>query len=267
MLFDAATGNVPYTIGHVAEFCVFCRRIQPFIVKSVKEMTFVLFMPVAVGKELSRTRRCLGCGAWRRLDAFSYSTPAVLAGASICELIAQTNPGLCEEHAERLALEERLQASPAKLSADERRRLIAEPFHEASRILDDRLRCRRSLRLPGWLALLGAILLGFVYLVVGPIGRPPSQRVSWLSILFAALTAGAGIAAFVLLCFPVRLYMRTLTRLIARSLAPLQPNRAELVATLDTLRERNHRLARDLRPEWIMEAMLPLGDEASGQPH
>jgi uncharacterized membrane protein len=212
--------------GFVADFCPVCRDIQPFQVIGIGDASHLFLISLSSGQFAGRMIRCAQCGTGRTYTQARYITMM----GEICEksaLIERTNPTVRAEFAERLALEERLRTSAAKLSAQEREMLLLEPFRELEleiEQLDKGTLKQKQASMWGMSAMCAVIGLA------GASVRFQEAKVGW--VVGAGIVTFLGVWAGILIHNELRGMKRRIMPSLARALRPLRPTKEELQSIL-----------------------------------
>jgi hypothetical protein len=101
MFFEAGHWGHLRLLGERADYCPGCLQLSRFTVRSIRECPHLYFIPLEESKEVERVSECDLCGAVIH-GLRSYSTAR---GASLQQLIAETNPSLNDERVARLEAE------------------------------------------------------------------------------------------------------------------------------------------------------------------
>lgn len=232
--------------GYVADFCPICRGPSAFELKRVGSAGHVYYVSVGEGQLVGYERTCQTCRTPLKAEPSTYASVAK-APAALPELQAQTYPNLGTALSDRLALEERVRTAPASLTADERQALIRSPFLILSPRVEQRFK-RTELDGKAWLTVLAVIAL----MILGPI----------LTVVIAPDSAETAVPVFIALGIALvvwqviaggrRFMKREIAPVLAKTLSPLAPTRAEVDATLQELRQAKHQIGRRLRADDLL---------------
>jgi hypothetical protein len=215
-------------LGVVADFCSICHGLRPFILRRLREVGHLWFVPLTWGKHLGHDRICTECGMVFSADPAEYGKPAkTRAKMPLEQLIDATHPDLVQRWGERIELELRL--ADGHLTAEERRLLVIEPLV----LLNPMLRVRRG---NVYLDRVAAFWLTATICLV--VAASYFERGSeWLLPLAFAASGLTGIATLIAMgTSPRRFARRQVQPLIVRALWPLQPTIEELDEALKRCR-------------------------------
>jgi hypothetical protein len=146
-------------------------------------------------------------------------------------LIEMTRPNIRLELRERLALEEKLQKSPAAFSAQEREALLLEPFRELDREieqLDKGTLQQKQAKMWGVLAMMLAMGTS------GALFHFNEDKMVW--IVTPGIVAFVGVWFGILIAAEIRGMKQRITPSLARALRPLRPTKEELQMILNRCR-------------------------------
>lgn len=114
-------------VGYVADFCPFCRSIQPFRIANVSMVDHLNGLPIGKGQTVAYSAKCCTCTIPRSVDVSMFTDFSEYLPVNIETLIKETYPDIRAVYAERLALENRLEKKQS-LSSSERQFLLNEPI-------------------------------------------------------------------------------------------------------------------------------------------
>lgn len=235
--------------GYVADFCPICREPRAFQLKRVGSASHVYNISFGEGQLVGYERTCQTCRTSMKAEPSTYASVAKTC-AALPELQAQTFPNLPTVLRVRLALEDQVRNAPESLTPEDRRALILNPFLVLSPKVERRFSVTRFDAKAG-LSILAAIAL----MILGPIlviaVAPEAKDASDISIpLFIALAVA--LVVWQVIAGGRRYMLREIVPVLARTLAPLSPTRAEIDAALQELRQAKHKIARKLRVDDLL---------------
>ena len=253
MIIIWGTRNIRRHRGYVADFCAICRGIRAFRVSDIKLVHHFFFVPFTKGDTVSQMRTCTTCGQQAFPEAGTYDAFVEDAHADINTLVQETNPTLLEKLTDRLVLEEKAKQSLDQLSPDERTALLTEPFVALSGQVGRRFAPGGCSNVLGALALVVSLFLACIWIVYSDEAKGGMYALVTASGVVAAVLFLAAVWSF---ATSKRRYMKgRIVPLLAQALAPLNPTEAELAAILDALRADGHKIAKKLKPQWIVQAI------------
>ena len=80
-------------VGHVADFCPICRKVQPFELKRVGSAGHVYYVSVGEGELVGYERTCKECGTVFRAEPTTYASVSKTL-APLADLVRQTYPNI-----------------------------------------------------------------------------------------------------------------------------------------------------------------------------
>lgn len=238
-------------LGRVADFCQICRGMTAFRLIRVKEIGHLYFIPLSFGKTIGHFRTCEECDVQYNADPAEYQSVQRSRGGDIVDLAEATHPQLGEKYAERFELEDRI--TTGRLTADERRALIAEPL-----LLLDPLVVKRcgdvNVDTRTGLTMAFAIAV-FVGLLVWASFSSGDMR----HMLFMSSWAAGGVGLILSIyswAGDIRRYIRReIHPKLIRALRSLNPSQAELADVLDRLKASKVKSGKKLRANELYEAL------------
>ena len=105
-------------LGRAADFCPICRELRAHRIRRIGLVTHVYYLSIGAGSLVAHEAECEACGATREVDGDQFEAISRRRGAGLDELITETYPGLRDEYAQRLAIEERVASN--ELTPEER---------------------------------------------------------------------------------------------------------------------------------------------------
>ncbi len=235
MLIVWGTKRVERDQGFVADFCPICREVRAFHLIRVGLASHVYYVSFGEGKLAGHLIRCTDCGVSVTVDPTRYSTTQKDGRIDVEVLVRDTFPRLREVHAARLELEAQIRRTRLALPAEERQRLLMEPFALLNPQVEQRFANSTQLDKQSGVGCLGTLLVGGGLFFASMAFRGPSQD---KVLLAAAILFGLGtVYTFVQMHLgPSRFFRAKLLPALVRSLKPLEPTREEVAACLDCCR-------------------------------
>lgn len=236
-------------VGYVADFCPMCRGPQVFLMNSVSAHRHVYFVPIG-DKNSGYERVCDGC------KVTLFGTPKFFKASrrkptSVQEIVQSSFPSFNEVYADRLRIEDAVRRDPGKLPQNVRAALLRQPFSVVSPLVQARFRQQSRLDVRSVLALILALVSGFVAMTVAEMLHSDYAGTTFL----AVVGLGAVFFLWTLTSEPRRYLKRFITPQLAKTLGPLQPSESELATVLAELRQSKQRLGRHLRATHLMKAI------------
>lgn len=241
-------------VGRKPGYCPLCRMLRPFRVEEVVSVGHLYYIPLGSRRTEAVVRVCEQCRQKYDADDHDYSMCVRDRRASLEELLESAPAGLGPRDAVRLEMEERVRAK--RLTPEERRALVGEPFHLVASDVEVRRSTNHIDTVSGTLlALTAALTIGWIILA----GTPPVS--GWFTsdqsiMIGLGIFAVTGISMLIAMMGDTRRYCRRVALpKLARALQPLDPSDAEIEAALDRCRGADLALARYLRPTDVREAL------------
>ena len=239
-------------VGHVADFCPFCRGFRPFLILR-SEMAYRLYtFAVGPGVTVGHLRRCETCSLETGADPANYRQVVPDPAVDLETLIALTNPEIGRNYAARLMLEDRIRAR--KLSLGERATLLREPFAMAEDVLTRRNEEGR-LDLPTHLGCLGSVILPVSALMLLPLlWKAPDETIETVVAVVGGL---AVVFTFLAILTDARRHARraVLPRLVD-AIRPLDPAPEEVDEIIQSLKADKSPLPEVIGSREINNALL-----------
>jgi hypothetical protein len=248
-------------IGRVADYCSVCRDFRPFRGSKLESVGHVYAIPLGSCKTLGYTRTCESCSCTFPMQPEVYSSLSKDRQAPLAVLTRETHPQILEHCCQQIQLD--WQARHGKLSAEERRAYILEPFI----LLNDRLE--------GWVSrpsFDGCVVVSFLMTVAlfcvsmsrfshrGHASGEPSSEVL-IGLVFASFLA-------YLIASGSRLgrFMRTqILPIAAESLRSCSPTAVELEAAVEHLKRMRTRIGKALQVKDVHRA-FEIGESTTFAP-
>lgn len=235
-------------LGYVADFCGVCREPRPFKLARLDSVGHVYHISLGGGKPVGHERTCTKCGTFSAATLADYASVARSA-PSFEALKQETNPGLDEAVAERLALEERARIAPHLLSQAERIGLIRTPFLLMSPKVEKRF-ASTHIDLGVVLAFCAAIGLCIAAPAITNAFAPDSTDRAVL----VALAIGAVLVIWQFMAAGSRFMRKEILPTLAKSLAPLKPSEAEIGQTMLEFHRAGHKIGIKLKVSEVVES-------------
>lgn len=249
MIFIWGKKAVHTHAGYVADYCPVCRAARAFSVQRIGMAWHLWYVTVSKGELAGYQRTCCDCGMVLPLEVGHYRQLSA-EQLPLLQLEQTTNPHLSIRHADALAAAARLREAPLLLDAAERRRQIDAALRLQADALDEYEAATRLDR-EVWWSIGGAF--AFCVVVLMALRQQAPQNLDKGFIL--AFFLGLGAVAWQLSQMGERFLQRDLLPKLARALAPLQPQQAELDEALARLRDQGRKLAQRIDSARLMQAL------------
>jgi len=245
--------HVTRRLGYVADFCPICRDLRLFKLKRLGLAGHIYYISLGEGDLIGHIQTCAVCDIDLNATPEDYKSvhPQKLPAD---QLAALTFPNWKERYAGRLQIERDLKTSPAKLSAENRRALIREPFVLLANKVEERFGATRL----DW-PTMGALAVLFVLLGVAASLAPkvPSAEdfiwaVAWL--------AGLGAVGYQLFRISGRYFESKIFPVLVPTLRTLNPTPQEIEAVLKELKQKGHKIGSKLKLKALLAAMQDSGE-------
>ena len=240
-------------LGWVAEFCPICRTVRACQLIRVGLVSHIYFVGFGDGKLVGFQVECSECKTRIGTQETRHHSIERKNLGDLATLVAATFPNLPEILGERLATEKQLREDPSTITAELRRKLIAEPFSILNPEVESRQQ-QTQFDKPAAFGCLGtavvtaAGIFGFTYV--------PKR---WDDLAGYALLSLVGIGiiyTIVQLALVNRRHYRELTlpRLV-RALQPIKPNAGELEAAILHCREMGMKIGKQVRVQDVVREL------------
>ena len=229
-------------LGHVADFCPFCREPKAFRLRRIGLAGHLYYISLTQGELVGYERTCHDCGTALDIEGGHYHAVSKQA-LPLPDLIHETFPWLNHTFGDRLALEEQIRRDPMALSPEQRQALIRQPFfllspkveaHSAKGHIDSGLGLALA-------ATLVAVLFG------PPLVHALLPAVELAELLLGFLGIGLALVVWQIIASRPRYVRRTILPPLTRALRPLQPTRAELEAVVSEMNGLKHKMAKRIK--------------------
>ncbi|MFN8434336.1 MAG: hypothetical protein U0V18_09955 [Anaerolineales bacterium] len=244
--------RVEKALGHAADFCPICRDITPHRISRLGVAGHLYFVALGEGELVGHVGECTNCKTKRLVDSRKYKTFLFAPGNDIEKLIKETYPKLRLDRAERLEIEKKIKENHT-FSHEEREVLLIEPFKHLSGKVEERYANAKFDKESD----LGC-LITIAALVISPcLSIVISQTDTAQNIL--SLSSGLiFIFGFIytvvqLMLSPNRFVKREITPILAKALAPLNPQKVELQKCLNFFKTGGHRLGQKINENQLWE--------------
>lgn len=216
ILFQESYRTVP--VGYVADKCPRCRDMRMFQLARYEARLSVFFIPTG-WRTVSEYVSCAQCAQQMNVRAADYQAVEAAPSSDLPALAKRTNPGLSE----RLKREEKVSAGQTLIGDAARTAFIADAVRDAS----------RSVGSVSWLWTIVFWFSAFLFseLFAISITMDLEARELTLPLMVAPMVAAGWCRRMV-----IRYLRREVLKSLAATLAPLQPDRKELVQAAKTKR-------------------------------
>lgn len=235
--------------GYVADYCPVCRAARAFAVQRIGMAWHLYYITVSQGELAGYQRTCCDCGMVLPVEVGHYRQLSA-EQLPLVQLEQATNPHLTIRHADALAAAARLREAPQLLDEAERRRQIDAALRLQADALDEYEAATRLDR-EVWWSIGGAFAFCAVVLMALRQQAPENLDKGFIIAFFL----GLGAVAWQLSQMGERFLQRELLPKLARALAPLQPQPAELDEAFARLRAQGRKLAQRIDSARILQAL------------
>jgi hypothetical protein len=158
-------------LGLVADYCIICRKIQPFYVQEIGMVSHVYWIPHGDVDVLGHMGICKVCGISMCVDRHTYKGFSPDCDIDIEQLIDNTYPTIREDLRERLELYEIAKRCTTIGSEDVRESMILEPFLILAPIVQEKFGLDVALTPAAIVSCICTILLPIVLLAIGGVTK------------------------------------------------------------------------------------------------
>jgi hypothetical protein len=206
----------------------------------------VYFVSLGEGALAGFQRKCCECAI--ALDAKPTQYAAIAdERLPLPKLTAHTFPNLSKAYAPVLALEERVRATPASLSPQERYALIRNPMLLLSPRVEKRY---ASTHIDLQTAITFAGVLVAIFAEAAVVSRIAPDHAS--ESLIGMCVLGLVLVGWQIALSNTRFIRRSIVPVLAKTLRPLKPTESEVQAALAELAKLRHKLGRKLKSRDLM---------------
>ncbi len=218
-------------LGYAAEFCPFCRTIQPVEIHDLSMVPHLYFLPLTAGKNLGPLACCTICQLKFPVDASRYARLLPEEPSTLETLLRETFPDLREFYAERLALEKKVQHR-RPLQPGERKSLLIEPFESIAAMLEMRFSDSIPLDKETGLSCLLTLLIPLTFSCLAFLFMENIFGLVLKLFSFLAVLVGIGVTVGFIFTTNRRFLRQKICPILAKSLKPLNPTEPEIEAIL-----------------------------------
>ncbi len=232
--------NTEKKLGYVAEYCATCRDVRAVKILRVGRTSHLYYLPFGQGRLLGYDGVCRKCELRFGVEITDYPALEQDKDADLVALVRKTNPKL-------------LAGNDAALSAWRRMNEVREPFVRYNQNLLQRQISGSRYDLPVVLALLGSVVVPFVFANLAnllPLPRSADPWIGWGVIL--AFFGGLAWASRLTRTAPTRFFRKNLEESLLEDLRQLAPRPEELQACLAALREHEYPIADAVSVDRVM---------------
>jgi len=236
-------------LGRVADYCPSCCDASPFVLREVRRVSHVYYIPMGRGEVVAHEIVCETCKMDLLVPISRYRSVLNQRDAVMDDLVRETNPGLYDEMVERLGRLERVEGGAA--TAEERREALIEPFAAVAPKAEARARSAH-IDWPTGLSLLTVMFLPWGF-VVAAFDRPGGTN-DFLLGVGIALAVASLFSLFYFAATGVSRYIRRdLVPTLVRNLRPLSPTLDELEGIVAEMKAHKLVLGKKLDPGRLHE--------------
>jgi len=242
---DSKTTRTP--VGRVAEFCAVCDALRAFQVVDVTSVTRLYFTPLGKPRLDDQELACESCKSLVPFEINRYAGLMPVSDAPVADLVAETNPNLYQEMADRL--DRRRRAVKQTLTPGDRRLMLLEPFYAINPSVHARSAAIHVDALAVFAVVVATVLFSVAALTCVILINPGSNMLG-VAIMGTMLPL-MGMVYWVVRRDVQRFIVREhLDRLIAQ-LSPLNPSLEELADLLAALNARGYTVGKKVDPRWL----------------
>jgi hypothetical protein len=238
------------SIGRVADFCFICRDFRPFQGAKIERGGHLYGLSVGTRSTVGFTRKCEACGSAFRMQPEVYPSFSKDKRAGLDALMSETQPQIWENWYNRLQIERR--ARDGKLTPDERRELILEPFMLLNYRVEQQA-SSPSMDLKVGLGLL-AMVASLIYALSFLGHRSPPQGIVPKEVAFGIFLASMAFFSHASSTRIRRYTKKHILPMITASLRPIGPTAMELEDAVRHLKRIELPIGKAARIEDIREA-------------
>ncbi len=238
-------------LGYVADFCPFCRRMQPITLINIMLVPHIQGIPLGKGELVRVDACCDNCSGSFITDPGRYINIEQIRDSHVLRLQANTFPNFQEYYSQRLQIEEQLIRDPFTLSTETRAELVCEPFYYlvpyAEQIAKGGLIVDKETHI-SFFSSIGVAATIFIILMA------TNQLLeTWAPTIFLLVGfIGTGFTIYFLLTANKRLIKKKFLRYLTLSLKPLKPSSSEISNAL--LKYSRFAISKHLKLEHFQEA-------------
>ena len=254
-------------LGYVADFCPICRSVRAFQFFADTERPHIYHVAAGPEKELGHIKVCLDCGIRLPANPDVFTCIAKSLPQRLEDLVSESFPDVYSAHAKRLRLEESIGRDPYDLSAEDRIRLIREPFDLLDPIFAHKSKTDRELDRKFGNGILIAIGVPTVLVYLAPmigLSLKPYDHLIMPAVV-VAVVGGLASAIHAFVTGRRRILQYYLMPILVRGLRPLKPKSGEIDIAMQSLRSGIFRLGKKLKASAILEALSSPGREPGRQ--
>jgi len=239
-------------LGIVAEFCPFCREIQPFKLFSIDTVNHVYLVSLGPGKVTGFIGVCEECGMERSVDAMIYHKKCNQSPDDLQELIQTSNPKIYETHSKRFELEKRLKNNDP-ITREERDQLLFEPFDIVAPMLERRYGESTKFDKKSGRSCLITLLIPLVFSCISVFFI--NQNIKDILKIISAFFVLVGIIITAIYIFSThRRYLKqTIYPVLAKAIKPLDPSVEELDMILKKYRSLGFQVGKRIDAQILYE--------------
>lgn len=238
-------------LGSVAECCPVCNEIRRCELFRLGAASHVYYISFGQGHLVGHELECAGCKTRLPTNVNCFKSVEDERDVSLEHLIAATHPEVVDFLGER---REAFELARSRQDAEQRDVFLREPFLLLDTLIERQLSERKLGNAGRWTAWSTVALL-MALVMVGVNGGP-----AWLGVGVASLF---GLAFFATLCFMAThlgsFVRREIYPRLALSLAPLEPDVAELDRLLQQLKGLGLRIGKKVKSERLYGAIAERG--------
>ncbi len=244
-------------IGYVADFCPICRNVKAFRLLADRVSWHIYHIRLGPGKLLGHIGVCLACGIRISAKVSDFKAVAAVLPQRLEELVAESFPDVYSAYGGRLRTEEHIRQDPHSFTAEDRMRLIREPFNLLAPIFEHKCKSGPELdRKNGTGCLLTIAVPVVLMILAGKAGLSEEayDRFVW-PVFWLAVAGGAATTIYFFATANRRFLKSYVMPILVRGLRPLKPASGEIDLAIESLRSAKFRLGKKLKASAVMEAL------------
>ncbi|GEM_PF-1852802 len=254
MIIFWGTKSKKKKLGYVADYCVYCRGVQPYELSKVSAVGHIQGLSLGSGKTVGFLKRCESCSMVNAADATGYSHVFKKLPDDLHVLVVSSFPEIWDVYAERLELEDRLY-NDDPISKEERAFLLREPLDAIAEEIEIRFKGEAQGDKPtglGCVITLGVV--GFLFFL--GIVNEGSSIGSFLMQAAGVLGVVGFFSVFVLLLTSKQRFLKnTVYPLLGRTYSQINPSLEELEQHLQPFRNAGLALGKKIDTRKLLDAI------------
>ena len=229
-------------LGYVYDFCPICRQPRSFILERLGMAGHIYYISLADGELVGYQRTCMNCKTFYSSDPSIYKAFSKNNIDPIAKLKSDTFPNFSDFRSERLRLEAIISDSIAKLTEEERKELISEPFFLISPKVEKRF-ARTYFDKEVSLSMFFFIVLWLFMPSIADALMLDNIEIP----LLTSMVIGICFITWQYLISGRRYMRREILPILVTTLTPLNPKKEEIDSVLSNLNRLGYKIAKKLK--------------------